>query len=247
VLDKTRDDLIYEAKMSSTLTGETETFHFVLATDRYKDNRIPPKGFDSSKAVARLVQPKWHGADALDYYSAEEYAGGYDEIAFEKPAGTVAWRARLYYQTTSKEYIEFLRDEAEGTVETLASPTPSGEAAAYIVQTDPYFSTIKDWGTAIYDLWLNNGGSPPEIMAELVSEPLMDDCTFLPTASHIRFLAVEGRSYQVQYSEDMSESGWVDLGVEIHGDGTLKEIIDTDPLNNGKRFYRIESELDNDL
>jgi hypothetical protein len=42
------DELVYEVHPSSVLTGEDETFHFVLATSRYKDNRIPPKGFDIS-------------------------------------------------------------------------------------------------------------------------------------------------------------------------------------------------------
>ncbi|UCF07596.1 MAG: hypothetical protein JSW28_08100, partial [Thermoplasmata archaeon] len=39
------EELIWETKMSSSLTDEETTFHFVLADDRYKDNRIPPKGF----------------------------------------------------------------------------------------------------------------------------------------------------------------------------------------------------------
>ena len=51
--------LVYEMHPSSTLTGEDETFHFALATGRYKDNRIPPKGFDIASAAARLSVPVW--------------------------------------------------------------------------------------------------------------------------------------------------------------------------------------------
>jgi hypothetical protein len=242
ILNTTRDDLVYEAKMSSDLTGEEESFHFVLATERLKDNRIPPKGFDIASAPSRLAHPRWHGADAMDYFTAAEYAGGYDEVVIDKPLGTAAWKARLFYQTTSKEYIEFLRDEANGLNPTLSSPTPSGEPTAYIIQSDPYFATIKDWGTAMWDLWLNNGGSPPEIMAELTSEPIMGNCSFSTAASHIRFLTLPGRDYQVQYSGNMSEGNWIDLGEEIAGDGTVMEVIDTDPLLSGKRFYRVNSE-----
>jgi hypothetical protein len=164
VLTADRPDLVYEAAMSSALTGEAKTFHFVLGTDRYKDNRIPPKGFDIANAFARNAQPRWHEEDALDYFNAAEYAGGYDEVTVAKPTGTGRWEAALYYQTTSKEYVEFLRDQINGTASTLSSPTPSGEAQAYIVQTDPYFSTLKDWGRALYDLWLNNGGSAPVLL-----------------------------------------------------------------------------------
>ncbi len=39
------DQLVYELHPSSSLTREEESFHFVLSDGRYKDNRIPPKGF----------------------------------------------------------------------------------------------------------------------------------------------------------------------------------------------------------
>ena len=38
------DELVYEMHPSSSVTDEVESFHFVLSTDRYKDNRLPPKG-----------------------------------------------------------------------------------------------------------------------------------------------------------------------------------------------------------
>ena len=62
ILTKTLEELVWEAEMSSAeLTGENKTFHFALATDRYKDNRIPPKGFNTTEMYARLVQPRWEG------------------------------------------------------------------------------------------------------------------------------------------------------------------------------------------
>ena len=169
VLTHTRDDLVYEASTSSTLTGEDHTFHFVLATNRSKDNRIPPRGFNIANAAARLVVPKWKGEDRSDYFTAAEYLNGYDEVAVAKPAGTARWTAALYYQTTSKEYVEFLRDEIDGTgPRTLIKPPiAAGIATAYVAQSDPFFSTMKDWGKAIYDLWLHNGGSAPILMTSI--------------------------------------------------------------------------------
>jgi len=150
------DRLVYEVHPASGLTGEDETFHFVLATGRYKDNRIPPKGFDISKASQRLCEPVWHGHSEPGYFTAEEYAGGYDRIDINIPADAEYVAVKLYYQGTSREYIEFLRDEINGTADTLSSPTPSGEPHAYVIQTDPFFSRLKAWGNTIWDLWYHN-------------------------------------------------------------------------------------------
>jgi hypothetical protein len=159
VLTKTNNELVWEAEMSSSITNEEKTFHFVLADDRYKDNRI-----DTTNVYSRLAQPRWGGADAPNYFTAAEYAGGYDDVTISKPTGTTTWYATLYYQTTSKEYIEFLRDEINGDASTLPS-------TAYIIQTDPFFANLKGWGDAIYDLWLHNGGSAPVTMTQVGDTP----------------------------------------------------------------------------
>jgi len=152
------DELVYEVHPKSDLTNENETFHFVLATGRYKDNRIPPRGFNISAAPDRISTPVWHGADAPDYFTAAEYAGGYDDISLTLPAGVEYLEITLYYQGTSREYVEFLRDEINGVGTTLSSPTPSGELNAYIVQTDPFFAKLKPWGNIIWNLWHHNHG-----------------------------------------------------------------------------------------
>jgi hypothetical protein len=176
VLTHSRDDLVWETGLSSNdILGTDHTFHFALATDRYKDNRIPPKGFDTSRMAERLVQPRAGNADAPTYFTPAEYAGGYDEFVITRPAEAVSWHATLYYQTTSKEYIEFLRDEINGDANTLSSPTPSGEAQAYVAQNDPFFDNLKGWGDAIWDLWLHNGGAAPIAMATAGEAPVTCD------------------------------------------------------------------------
>ena len=156
------DELVYEMHPTSIdLTGELESFHFALATGRYKDNRIPPKGFRIAEAAARQSVPAWHGVEDPNYFTAAEYAGGYDEVSVAVPNETASIDITLYYQTTSREYIEFLRDEIQGYTnnlghETLSSPTPSGEEFAYVAQTDPWFTQLAAWGDTIWDLWLNN-------------------------------------------------------------------------------------------
>jgi len=163
------DSLVYEMHTSSSLTGEAETFHFVLADGRAKDNRIPPKGFRIAEAAARLSVPKIAGADAPGLYSAEEYEGGFDQVELTLPTGGDRVEVRLYYQTTSREYIEFLRDEIQGIADTLTSPTPSGQSEAYIVQTEPFFTALRAWGETIWQLWEHNRnvpGATPILMVE---------------------------------------------------------------------------------
>ncbi len=163
------DELIYEMKPTSTITDENKTFHFALATGRYKDNRIPPKGFDIASAAARQVEPVWLKISKPDYYSQAEYHGGYDDVStlalgINFPINAVAFVINLYYQTTSREYIEFLRDEINGTGNlTLYEPSFARNQGwnldpdpTYLVQTDPFFTQLKAWGNTIWELWVYN-------------------------------------------------------------------------------------------
>ena len=149
------DELVYEMKPSSTITKEpTSTFHFVLGTDRHKDNRIPPKGFRINEAAERMSEPVWNGEIRKNYFTSDEYAGGYDDVSVKIPSKAALIEVNLYYQTTSREYVEFLRDEINGTGNlTLANQ-------AYVAQFDPFFDKLKAWGNTIWDLWLHNRNLP---------------------------------------------------------------------------------------
>jgi hypothetical protein len=212
------DELVYEMKPSSTdLTGESKTFHFALATGRHKDNRIPPKGFDIANAGGRLSVPVWHGSEDAAYFTGAEYAGGYDGVSMTLPAGVDYVEVNLYYQTTSREYIEFLRDEINGTGNlTLSSPTPSGEPNAYVVQTDPFFSQLRAWGDTIWNLWTHNmnvDGALPFLMTQAtigtppgppcgVSAPTLNAATPGHTQVTLDWSAVAGATgYNVYYDQ----------------------------------------------
>ena len=151
------DQLVYEMHPNSSLTGEAQTFHFVLADGRYKDNRIPPKGFRIDEAADRLSRPVWQGVPVPAYFSADEYAGGYDAVDLTEYGisipGADNVEVRLYYQTTSREYIEFLRTEINGTASTLPE-------TAYIIQSDPFFDQLRAWGETIWQLWNHNKDLP---------------------------------------------------------------------------------------
>ena len=196
------DELVYEMQPKSDLTGESKTFHFALATGRYKDNRIPPKGFRINEALDRLSVPVYYGNENPTLFTTAEYAGGYDDVSLSIPTGAAYVEIKLYYQTTSREYIEFLRDEIKGTGKlTLSSPTPSGELLAYVVQTDSFFTKLKAWGNTIWQLWQNNmnvDGAKPFIMAQATviidsdNDGVPDNADNCPTDCNTQQLDADG-------------------------------------------------------
>lgn len=111
------DIQVYEAKQGLTpeLAAELgmeagETFHFVLNNTTIKDNRIPPRGFTN----AAFDQPGMRPVGA-------SYADGqfWDLVTYNVPAETVRVVATLYYQTSSGDYIEFLREKGGADAQVL--------------------------------------------------------------------------------------------------------------------------------
>lgn len=176
------DELVYEMHPVSSLTGEDKhSFHFVLADGRGKDNRIPPKGFRIAQAVQRLSEPVWLGGSAPGYFNTAEYDGGYDDVSVLVAPGGDFVKVSLYYQTTSREYIEFLRNEIRGDGPLTLPPGPAGNP--YIIQTDAFFTQLRAWGDTIWHLWTHNRslpGAAPILMAEAtVGTPPAPPCEAL--------------------------------------------------------------------
>ena len=105
------------------------SFHFVLNNQIFEDNRIPPRGFTNSEFDTFGGAPVGHHYDDGQYW---------DNTLYAIPPGAVRAHARLYYQSTSKEFIEFLRDE----------------------------NTTDNTGTNMYNLWVANDRCPPVLMTE---------------------------------------------------------------------------------
>jgi hypothetical protein len=105
------------------------SFHFVLSDTVYHDNRIPPRGFTNANFEAIQSAPVHYHYDDGQYWDDTEY---YMSAEVESVIVT------LYYQSTSKEYVEFLRD------------------ANYTDQT----------GQNLYDAWVAQGKAPPFMIAQ---------------------------------------------------------------------------------
>lgn len=247
------DELVWEAEMSSALTGEDKSFHFALATSRFKDNRIPPKGFRIAQADARITQPVIHGVVDPGYFTAAEYAGGYDDVTLTIPAGASRYVATLYYQTTSKDYIAFLRDEIKGTGNLTLSGTGAGGDAPYLAQSDPFFANLRGWGDAIWDLWVHNGGAAPIEMAVLGAAPQPPTPITVgpPTGTKANYSnktkaatvtwvapSTGANGYQV-FRSTTSGGAYTQIG-EV-GSGATLQFLDSGPFSPGTYYYVVKA------
>lgn len=115
----------------SGLTGVPagQSFHLVLNNVVISDNRIPPMGFTNTAADA--VQS---GAIGHTYADGQYW----DDTTYAIPAGSRKAQVTVYYQTSSKQYMEFLRDNAN-----------AGE---------------DNPGQIAYDAWVTFGKSAPVAM-----------------------------------------------------------------------------------
>lgn len=108
------------------------SFHFILNDTLLFDNRIPPRGFTNLGFQQRLAEPV--GVT----YADSQY---WDITQYTLPQTTSEVTATLYYQTISKEYTEFLRDQNTGN--------------AY---------DWNQWGDKLYASWQTHGKSQPVAM-----------------------------------------------------------------------------------
>ncbi len=125
------DTKVYEAIMGvdaeqSTATGlpEGPTHHFVLANTILKDNRIPATG---------VYVADYADNGAAPVGASFQEGQHWDDTIYDIPTGTASAIVTVYYQTTSKSFIEFLRDE----------------------------NTTDELGQQAYDLWVAHGKSAP--------------------------------------------------------------------------------------
>lgn len=99
---------VYEGHMGvdAVVSGYTgvpigPSFHLALNNVFYSDNRIPPRGFNNEAWTAAGIMP----------IGAEYRDGQYwDDTNFTAPPGATMAQVYVYYQTTTKDYIEWLRD-----------------------------------------------------------------------------------------------------------------------------------------
>jgi uncharacterized repeat protein (TIGR01451 family) len=105
------------------------SFYFLLNNTVYKDNRIPPRGYTQANFDKPGLQPV--GATYLD--------GQYwDDTLYLLPSTTVQVEVRLYYQLSSKEYVDFLRARGGIDGESLGEMWDEQKSEPQIIDRDCY-------------------------------------------------------------------------------------------------------------
>jgi len=124
------------------------SFHFVLNDTTIVDNRIPPKGFTNAGFAQRNASP-----------IGVSYADGqnWDDTRFVLPSSAVTITASLMYQTISREYVSFLRDE----------------------NTSNGFDW-NSWGSKLYASWDSRGKSTPVAMVTKETTVQLSEVSDLP-------------------------------------------------------------------
>lgn len=138
-------------------------FHFVLNNCIYKDNRIPPLGFKGGDDIT--LAPVGQNYPIIDgemvNHDTTEYT--FPVIGVVMPLSVTA---TLNYQTASKEYIEFLDNQA--TENSFQSENLTCDRQWTVGPAD------MSRGAFMKSLWENNGRSAPVPMAtESIQGPIM--------------------------------------------------------------------------
>ena len=146
------------------------SFHFVLNNKVYSDNRIPPRGFNNANFSS------FGGAPVNYAYADGQY---WDDTLYAIPANATRAEVRLYYQSTSKEFVEFLRDE----------------------------NVTNSKGQEMYNLWTANNKCPPTLMGVATwLTPFKMKAAYFNNAGHfqLQFVSRPGTTYTVEYADELN-------------------------------------------
>jgi ribosomal protein L18 len=172
----TADTRVYEIQQGldaaqAALTGLPvgKSFHFVLNNTIVLDNRIPPRGFTNAAFDAVDAEPVAYA------YAEEQY---WDDVAYAIPGGATSAEVEVYHQTTTKEYIEFLRDK----------------------------NVTNTAGQVAYDQWVLHGRSAPVLKAS-TSVALAANTCVEPIQYGVAKRLSNGRTPGLAWSGSASVSG----------------------------------------
>ena len=128
-----------EAAAAAAGLSPGASFHFALNNKVFHDNRIPPRGFRNEPYDRAGAAPV--GAS----YADQQH---WHESTFALPLEATRVVVNLWHQTTTREYVEFLRDE----------------------------NHTNAAGQLAYDLWVQHGQSAPVLKASAALDLALGAC-----------------------------------------------------------------------
>jgi hypothetical protein len=66
------------------------------------------------------------------------------------------------------------------------------------------------------------------------------EVTWFGTDLHIGFGATAGGVYRLERTDELASEGWIGVGNDVTGDGTIVEVVDSDAASRSHGFYRIQ-------
>ena len=180
-----------------------ETFHFALNNYVSYDNRIPPYGMRYDEARKRNTLPVPN-----DQYGSPSAGGVYNywdefDLNLLRPGNAVSADVTLYYQGTSWEYIQFLKEANNGT-----DPAQGGNAFLGAEGVN----MLEAWINAEVPVAIEVGGDrkmvPPVVMATV-------SWGSTPTTVGGSVSGLSGSGLVLQ------NNGGDDLGISVNGDFTF--------------------------
>jgi hypothetical protein len=201
VLTKDDDIKVYEIKpgLSPDLAGALglpagESFHFVLNDTIYSDNRIPPRGYTFANFQTIQSEPVAYSYPDGQYW---------DETTYLLPLDANFVEVALLYQTTTKEYVEFLRDENH-------NPSPNA-------------------GDDLYNAWVNQGRAAPVTVVSDYTNLNIDptgtgDMPSAVTALYPNTPNPFNPTTSIRYS--LSQRQWVSVRVYDVGGRLVRTLVD---------------------
>ncbi len=120
--------------------------------------------------------------------------------------------------------------------------TPSGALTALLnfAQGDDPYAVIQGTDGCFYGTSLSGGANGDGYLFRISAPvaPVFQSITPTPGNINLTWSSVAGQTYQVQYSTDLSRSGWNNLGAALtatNGSGSISDVIGSD----AQRFYRV--------
>jgi hypothetical protein len=182
---------------------EGPSLHFVLNNKIFEDNRIPPRGFTNTTFAA------FGGAPVGYSYADGQY---WDDTFYSIPTTAIRAEVNLYFQSTSKEFIEFLRTNN--------------------------VTNLK--GEDLFNLWNTNSKCPPTLMktATWQTPLLMESVAMTPEGGfEMVFHCRPGDTYTVEHTDSLTPPAWQSTTHIPTNTPTL--FVDPTVSPTGMRFYRV--------